>query len=408
MSSLKPQSPSEWVWLLALFCFLAGMLASKFLLSVSTFLPVLAALYWATWADVKAVWRNNRGAVFGLGLVVWVGLTAFYSEDLVEWWTRWRVLLPLGFLPLALGLLPPPRQRFVWFLLSIFVLVYALAALAVLLNYVWDFEAITASLQHSKSLPCPQEDHIRFSLMVAWACLTALFLAQRPLPPLAPRFYWFLALFCFIFLHILSVRSGLLALYLALGFWILAQVWQKRGAIYAFGIGLALLLSPFAAYFVLPSFRAKVQLTLYNLELYGQGRVEEYSDTQRFLSYKIAWELSRQSPYFGLGMGDLWPEQRAVYERDYPGQRPIFPHNQFLSFLLALGYFGLAYFVLGLFWVWWQHRQASYVTAFFILVLSSFLTENTLFISMGVHLYAYFMVLSPLAEFSKSSSQHTL
>jgi O-antigen ligase len=265
-----------------------------------------------------------------------------------------------------------------------------------LINYAADYERINESLTRSKAIPCPQADHIRFSLLLSLAFFATLHLwrqLQWSFRPTWGKIYAFLAVWLVLGLHILSVRSGLLALYLGsvawLGLWI---VETKRWTL-GLSLILVVLSLPFLAYFGVESFRAKIDLSLYNLQLYQQGTIGEYSDTQRFLSYKIALQLAAEKPWLGWGMGDVWAAQQAVYRQDYPGQNPMFPHNQFLSILVGTGVLGLLAFVGAWLWPLWRAWRQPLVLSFFVVMGSSFLTENTLFITIGVNIYVFFGLL---------------
>ena len=125
-------------------------------------------------------------------------------------------------------------------------------------------------MRQGHHIPTPR-NHIRFSLLLAWTIMCGLYLFEQ-------KFYfkfkaerwWVLGstIFLFVLIHLLSVKSGLLVLYVGLGTWILRIVFVKR----QLKLGLILLLLtvslPFLAYQLIPSFKNKVNYTKYDINMF--------------------------------------------------------------------------------------------------------------------------------------------
>ncbi len=375
-----------------------GLIASKFAVSVGMILILLAGLGtthfkrdWSRLRRQSAYWVTT--GIFGIVL-----LSGLQSSHLGHWSGLLKVVLPYLLLPLAFGLLPRFKQREVQNLLYIFIWMLTFSAVLVLVNYIINYNEIQIALERSKAIPTPQEDHIRYSLLLAIAIFAGGWLLQT-------RFYWrwqaeqyglaLALIFLWGMLHLLSVRSGLLAFYmgvLVLGVRLILV--YKR---YLLGLGLLglLFLMPVLAYQLLPSVQTKVALMRYNWQEYQQGRIGDLSDTQRLLSYQVAIEVAQQSPIFGVGLGDLQEEQQRIYERDYPQQRVMFPHNQLLSFYTGTGLLGLMAFLFCFFYPLFKHQnyRQPFLLLFFTVMTSSFLTENTIFISVGIAMHLIFLML---------------
>jgi O-antigen ligase len=343
---------------------------------------------------------SNKTHLFTIGLFVLILGSSLVSENQAESWTRIRIALPLLVLPIAFSTLPLFRKIDYQRILSIFVYSMVLACMGVLANYFTHFDAMQEILRQSGAIPTPNGEHIRFSLMINIAVFAGIWLWRE-------RFYWRkekgerIGLLSSIILlvlsiHFLSVRTGLLALYTTGGVSLLAWIFYRKKYVVGTGILIGMFMMPYFAIQYIPSVRMKYELTMYNIQLFNRGEVGEYSDTQRLLSYKVALDVVKQSPWVGVGMGDLLSEQASIYQRDYPKQKVMYPHNMFLTMYAATGLLGLFYFLITVFGPLWYKRQYQhyFLLAFYCIIGCSFLTENTLLASVGVAIYTFFLGLA--------------
>lgn len=365
-----------------------GLIASKALIAISSAAFALAALPYLfhkeSWKQLRQRWLLFSPSLLFLLLAA----TATYSTNWEELGIRLRVMLPLFSLPICFAFLPTlPQKQWRW-LLGVFVLLISLASLGVLFNYMIHFESIQYALQRSKGMPNPANDHVRFSLLICWGCFLSgqLFIWRYGR---WPSLWLLLGFFLFLAMHIFGARSGILAFYLGIIYLLIRWLWQsKRFLLGALGL-LACLSLPFLAYQSIPSFREKILLTQKNIRLYQEGHIGNYSDTQRILSFQIALKVWAKSPLLGVGLGDLKDEQKAIYEKEYPQQRVMAPHSQYISSLAAMGALGLLLFLAFFSWPFFIEKSAVY-QLFWLLIAVSFLSENTLFITIGANLYAFF------------------
>ena len=373
-----------------------GLICSKFLMSIATIsLLVLGLLSphpqqdWKKLAQNKAPWAM-------VGIFLLFTASALLSDNQSETWVRIRIALPMLALPLAFGLLPTFSKRQYQHLLAIFLAAMTLACLGVLINYFLNRTEMLDMLKRSQAIPTPNGEHIRFSLMINIALLAGVYLVEK-------GYYWKhqaerwlqvgSVLFLIVALHILTVRIGLLVFYANTLLLLLIILLQRRRFKTLILFLLLVLPMPYLAYKFVPSIQTKFNLTRYNWQLYQAGKIGEYSDTRRLLSYKIGWQVAQTAPYWGVGIADLRAEQAAIYERDYPEQPPMYPHNLLLTLLAGTGFVGLLWFLVCFgFPMWYYRRQLEWI---FLLVHSviflSFITENTLLSTIGVMLYAFFV-----------------
>jgi O-antigen ligase len=298
-----------------------------------------------------------------------------------------------------------------WIFLGI-VLTAAATAAGSLLYYAFHFEEITESYKHAKTLPVVIP-HIRYSLIVSIAIAFAVQLGRENFQWKFIRapFLYAVAVFLFIFLHILAVRSGLLALYAGWITVILAQVFYTKSYRYLWAFPILLLIGG-ALYWFSPSLRNKAHYMKQDVGRFTSGKnVNNYSDGNRLLSMKIGWEIAKDHLWTGVGSGDAQQVMQAYYAQHYPEIEPhnrLIPHNQFIYILLILGIPGLLVFIalLSIPLMIKNIFQDIPVVIVLVSLYSSFLSEATLEIQQGVFIASYLVGLAywkavaqrPLAE----------
>lgn len=355
------------------------------------------------WKSVPVVLANSFHRLFHqpvyaffVLLLVAPALSGLWSADQAYWLERTRVRLPFLVLPWAFANLPDLSRRQYALVLYIVVWWMALLCIGVGINFALHKTEIMHAMYQGRPMPVPRH-HIRFSLMVATAVLAGAWLWQQ-------RFVWRYAwervalggvtVFLFGFMHFLSVRSGLFALYAALVFAAARYVVQTR----RWGPALALLVllaaTPWIAVQTLPSLKQKFEYTLYDWGQYRQGEGETYSDAERWISLKTGWLIWRDHPWLGVGAGDLPRETTRVLAEHFPHYLPTpkLPHNQFLYILAGTGLLGLALSLLAFLYPLTHTRAArQYLfSAFQVMIFASFLVEYTIETAMGVAWYLFY------------------
>ena len=390
---------------------IAALVLSPFLLSVGMFaLAVLslirfqvgARIFWVA-TDVESIRLMLRIFQYppfvAVTLFFFIVLLSFWqTEDYGYWLGRLRIKIP--FLALPLVFLGHPRlEERQWQGLLYFLLFLLLAtSIGVGLNYWINYEEIQQLLKQGQPMPTPR-NHIRYSLMLALGVVSGGYLYSI-------GYYWryvqeryFIlgaTFFLFLFIHLLSVRSGILAMYVALFLLSVRYILVSRRYGLGMGILLALIVMPVVAYQYVPSFRAKVDYMRWGLIKFQEGEGAAYADTGRIVSLKVGWELAKQHPLFGVGAGNLQQEMERVFERSYPQlPEPLAPHNQFLFVLAGTGGAGLLLFLIALFYPLFYHSnyRHPFLLGFYGIVLTAFLIEHTIENSMGVGFFLVFLLL---------------
>jgi O-antigen ligase len=326
-----------------------------------------------------------------------VVLSGLWSENLSYWLSRVQLRLPFLLLPLAFSMIPPLSKKQLQTLLFLFLVVISVNCLVVLTNYVFNFDIITKNLGQGKAMPFLKE-HITFSIMTAFAFFIGIelwqdvpFMAKKGLKTVVPV----LTIFLFIAIHIIAVRTGIIALYLGLILRGILFIFQSRR--YLVGVlGFALLFAiPLLSYQFLPSFQQRINYAIWDLEQYKAGDPDTKSDSERIVSLKIGLQIFSENKLLGVGFGDIEQEMNRIYEQKYPTLDHKLPHNQWLLTLMGTGIVG---FVVSLFVFWYPVFEQKRFKDFLFLSLHIFvfvfsMTDIPFEASFSLSFYVFFVCL---------------
>ena len=389
-------------WLIVFFCVLtfAGFVTSRALASIG--LIGLIAIPLVT-ENIVSVFKRYylRKDLLVLSVFFWiVFLSGIYSDDTTDWLNWVRIKLPYLFLPIAFASVKRLEQKKFIVLLYGFILVFFISTACVILHYAIHYAAINNSIFSGSSIPMPFS-HIRFTLMLAFSFFCCVYLFQKQLFLFSPLEKWlqvFILSFAFVSLHVLSVRSGLLALYLGVFFLLLLYVFVRKK--YITGLLLFALLAslPFVAYKLVPSLQNKLTFMQYDLRGLQDGEINYRYDVMRLSSMKVGLEVWKENKLLGVGAGDLKQAMDKTYEQLLPQLKPenrLMPHNQLVWVLASLGAVGFTLFLFAfLFPLFYQKNYRHWLLVVLHLIMfSSFLTEATLEEQIGTGFYITFLLV---------------
>ncbi len=407
---------SAWTTFFALLL-VVSMTFSPFLLSMSMWGLVAMALWNAsatyhqhnpgsrmrrvsTWVKGLNLSINNllqrpEYLLFTLLLLV-PALSVFWSDDMGYWAERTRVRLPFLILPWVFVNLPLLSARQSRLVLYILVWTMTLLCIGVGINFALHADSILFGLSEGRPIPVPRH-HIRFNLMLATAIMAGGWMWQQGF---RGRFRWerpalaVLLVVLFAFIHFLSVRSGIAALYCALMFSALRFIWRTRRWALGLAVMAALLAVPIIAINTIPSLKQRMSYMKYDWEHYRSNEGESYSDSERWVSLKTGWMMWKENPVLGVGAGDLPRETARLVNQYFPKylETPKMPHNQFLYILAGTGLLGLSLSLLAFYYPLWLNRYRRYYlfATFQVMVFVSFLVEYTIETAMGVAWYLFY------------------
>jgi O-antigen ligase len=352
------------------------------------------------WKALSGLLRPWRYPAY-LAITLLFLITLIGSWDLQDSWyfkARLRIKLPYILLPLLFMVLPRfsvrQRNNYLFFLL----ILISITSIGVLIHYGLNIEAVNEMIRRGKPMPTPR-NHIRYSMLVVLAILSGGYLSAK-------KYYWrydvekrlipLLTIFLFIFLHILSVKTGLVVAYATLLFVIFRYLLFSRHSRWAIAGLIVLIALPFLAYHLVPSFRSKMMYTRYDYYMYMQNRGEVYGDSGRIISLQVGWDLFRENPLMGTGAGNL---KKAVEKKfgsdeiDY--WETLMPHNQYLFTAAATGILGLSVFLFSfLFPLFYRKAYKDFLLlSFHVLLFTLFLIDHPCETALGVGYHSFFLLL---------------
>lgn len=339
---------------------------------------------------------KQKELLFLSGIFLLYAFTGLYSENHEMFLTRLRVKVPFAFLPLVFVTLPRFEKKHLYGILIVYLLFCLSGMVYPLYSYFSEPKLYQELYRIGQVIPTPI-NHIRFSILISIAHFIAVWLAFQYYK--SSKFKWSLVfaiigILIFGFLHLLSVRTGLLALYIAWIFvivYVFRNKWKYQLAAFfliALSISIALQYSPTLQY--------KWDYMNYDLQKMISGeQLSKYSDSGRITSILTGIEAGKKFPLFGVGMGDIKSSVANVYKQKYPSineDKMHTPHNQFIYVFVGAGIFGLLYFVLSILLPVFMNKnyRFSLFSIIQLIFLSSFLTEATLEGQIGTASYLFF------------------
>ncbi|GAB3836825.1 hypothetical protein GCM10028821_36000 [Hymenobacter jeollabukensis] len=343
--------------------------------------------------------------IFVMHLAAGLNTTAANAK---EFWRDVVLQLPFLLLPLSFWILPPLRIDDLKRLYKLLLGVTTFSAFGSTIYYLLNADYINELYIHSKIMPTVP-DHIRFSLLIVLSvAVGAVMLNRKVLTGWRRAAVMGATIFLAGFLHLLAVRSGLVALYVlavvAIGYLLKKQAWRKAASVAALMVVL-----PVVSYFTLPTFYNKYHNTKDDASRVEQTHsANNYSLVGRVYSYQTALQVWKDNPLLGVGKADLRDEMAERYREFFPQidtMHQIQPHNQFLLYLVAFGALGLALFIAAFYYpLWWaRRRHAPMLVAQYLIVTLSFMVEPTMEGQTGLTFSLFFLLLplSSVAECRK-------
>lgn len=320
----------------------------------------------------------------------------------------WKILqMKTAFLvvPFSFCLFPKLNKRELTGFFWVFLISATLTAIGSLIIYISNFNLLNSMYLDSKAMPVAG-NHVRYSLMIVSAILAGAYIYLNDTWILNGKrektTVGILSLFLILFLHILSVRSGLLAFYGIAGSFILYSLFTPKFKKHRVLGSIIILLFPILLV-IIPTSRNKIKNTLHDLTHIENPYSANYeSITARLFSYKVAGELFSNNKLFGVGVGNLKEETDVIYIKNYAfikSKNRLIPHNQFLFNLTAFGVIGtVIYLILFLTPLFYKanFKNQLFLSGQYIILLSSFLFEATLETHLGL-IFSLFFIMLPLS-----------
>ncbi len=392
-----------YIWYTIVILFFAGLLYAPFLQSISLILWMFFGIYHV--GKGRSKWMAHFEQFFQSGPWLWVTifflialLGGLYTDHYEPWLDRMRIKLPFLLIPFFVFAQKRLSQEVLLNTYGLFIVLLSISSLFILVNIFLDFSAYVENL--SSGIPVDTGiQHARYSMLVAIACLACFYWSEK-LNVAQQRIAKGIGIYLFFFLHMLAVRSGLMAFYGCILFWAIFHITQYR----TLARWTWVLLFPLLAFFLLPGFKARFVFMWKDIS--KKERTEQsidFSDRDRLLSWKVGYQIFRSAPLFGIGTGDLRPMVKNIYGESFLRSDFLMPHNQWLSILAAHGIVGFLIFNMVLWKLWqffWRQRDHLAISCCLVYGLSM-LVENSMETAAGVAIFIFFI---PLHLLSASSS----
>lgn len=336
--------------------------------------------------------------LLGMSLLFFIPfLTWFWTEDKQMWARFARIKLPLFLFPMAFaGNWQLSDKQWKWVAYTFLALLFA-GSVWSLGHYALDAEAINKDYLKAKVLATPLDnDHVRFSLMVCIGVICSVLLIKNSILKNAKIILGSLAIFFVIYLHILSARTGLIALYifLLIGFFYLSFFIKRRR--WTVLLITVIVLLPLAAWYLFPTFQNRIRYVIYDFSfIRDENYLPGTSDGNRMISYKAGWNVLKENP-FGVG-GDVFYETNQWYDSNVSQMSDadkIFPSSEFLMYASFAGWPGLLLFIIIMLLPFSEKVKQDQFFWFVlnIIMAFSFLFDIGLEAQFGVFIYSFIVL----------------
>jgi len=157
-------------------------------------------------------------------------------------------------------------------------------------------------------------------------------------------------------------------------------------------------------YLYMNNFERRVHKIIWEYDNYQEGRdFNGHSVIMRWEYWKTGVRIFKQNLWAGVGTGDVQDAFNTQYEKDKSKLLPKYrlrAHNQYITYAVTFGLLGIIGFSLFLFLpIIYTGRYKDYTyLAFFIILLLSMITEDTLETQVGINFIVLFNTILLLKE----------
>ena len=269
-----------------------------------------------------------------------------------------------------------------------------------MLQYLQDFEAINLGYKEGQVIPTPIM-HIRFSLLVVIAFVCGLLFYGGKYywkSPLERSLVLAFTIFLFLYVHILAVRTGLVALYGVVLVLIFRYIILQKRFYLGFFLVLSLMLGGYGALQTLPTLQNKVGYMLYSLDAFRKGEnLAVLSDSYRLANIEAGIHIGNQSMAIGVGMGDLLDETQAYLINNYPdlAGEIFLPQSQYVVIYAGMGLVGLFLFLWATNALLWYRNgyRHFFMVSFTVITTLAFVVGHLVEVQRGTAMFLIFTLM---------------
>jgi O-antigen ligase len=381
-----------------LFLLCAVILGVFFSPAINSIATGLLLLNWLIDGNLKEKFiqiRSNKAllailAIFGIHL-----LGLLYTSNFTYALKDLRIKLPILLIPIVFATTPKLNEKQFFFFLKFFIMVALASSLYSFYIYMNVLGKEIKELREISTFI----SHIRLSLLnciAAFACFYLVYKNWDKKFSIENIFASLIGVWLFIFNGILGARMGILVFFILIALGVFYIVYKKKNWWLRIGLIVFIIALPFISYYGINSVKYRVDEVKREFEVYEKTKnPSDKSIIQRFVYWKIGYELIKKDPLIGVGTGDIADAYKEFYKKDSMGLSEIRQHrahNQFLTILITFGIIGFSIFMFGLIYPMIKlkkYRDYFYIV-FFISFMLSMTMEDTIETQAGVTFYAFF------------------
>lgn len=332
-------------------------------------------------------------------------ISFFYSENTDEASRKLILKLPILCFPLVFNALRKTESKHFPNLILIGLYAMYLPAVVSVYNYISNKTLFDQLILESKPLPIEFGYgiyHIQFSILLALSVVLGVFILLHRkawnLSAFNKTFIGVISLLNFVFIHILSARTGLLALYVGLLMILLPALIKMplRSKIISVVAGLLL---PIVILSLSSSLRNRLSNTAADFEVAWSGKdANDYSFAMRVQAWKNAIQVIKKNPIIGVGIGDADKELQenfALMNSSITAANRKNPHFQFLETATQSGIVSACIFLLILLYsLFGKSNKNSLLASIVLLLFLASCFESILERQASVVAYSAFIALA--------------
>lgn len=300
------------------------------------FLPVLL-----TTPELLKKYVRSTITIACAGIVLTYFISLFYGSDLTAFWNVFKNKLPFLFIPLSVLSVGKLEKKQTDLLLYVFLCCCVISSGWSCMQYLQHKDLYTDLYTHGQVMPTLIH-HVSLSLLISMGMVICLFQVMQQKSSTEKILLTITGSWLLFFVHLLSVRTGLVLTYLGIALFIPVLAFRFKRPLFAGGLVIVVMITALLAYSQLPTVRHKIAYTFYGIAQYknGQDSTNQVSDARRILSDKMGLELIQQHPISGVGFGRVQAAMNLLYQQRYP----LFPqdvyahiHNQYVYVFAGAG-----------------------------------------------------------------------
>lgn len=335
----------SWTACIALVGMFAGFIFSRALLSIGMILLLMLSIFQKQFFTQLRVAYQHPFVFLSAFFFCFHLISGWWSENTDKWLQDLQMKIPYLVLPFAFSILPFQDKRKLLFTIAAIILTLSIGIIISYSHLFSNLEQFLTTGKHFRVSSGLQGDYIRFTIALALSLVLIVYVwfeRKRFTIPNYLKIIFIIHLFLTIsYLHIQLAKSGILCFYIIVGIFLFVKVHRKKMMAVVASL-IALLSITFLLIKDIPTVQTQLSRAKLEYKVWKNDDMSAYHQTSSFVprikSYEIAIDVIKKHPLIGVGIGDVYEEMEAAYEKKYPMiSNTLIPHNQFIFTALALG-----------------------------------------------------------------------